>query len=81
MSKYCYIIYVVVKNRLFPTSVESIRESMRRAIDRQGTASRLGELMDKHGRQDWLEPVVNHLGPQVQLQLGDMANMLEVFSK
>ncbi len=37
--------------------------------------------MDKHGRQDWLEPVVNHLGPQIQLQLGDMANMLEVFSK
>lgn len=80
-EQYCYIIYIVLKNRIFPTSVESIRESMQKAEDSRGTASRFGELIDKHGRHDWLEPVVNHLGPQVQLQLGDMANMLEVFSK
>ena len=54
---------------------------MHRALESRGTASRFGELIDKHGRNDWLEPVVEHLGPYIQLQLGDMANMLEVFSK
>ncbi|KAL2037723.1 hypothetical protein N7G274_009448 [Stereocaulon virgatum] len=77
---YCYIIYIVLKNRYAPSSVESLRESMRKAMDSRSTASRFGELIDKHGRNDWLEPVIDHLGPYIQLQLGDMANMLEVFS-
>lgn len=54
---------------------------MRKAVDSRGTASRFGELIDKYGRNDWLEPVIDHLGRYIQLQLGDMANMLEVFSK
>ena len=54
---------------------------MQKAVDSRQRASKFGELVDKHGRQDWLEPVVDHLGPQIQLQLGDIANMLEVFSK
>ena len=72
---------MVLKNRYFPTSAESIRQSMRKALDSKSTASRFGELIDKHGRQDWIEPLVDHLGPPIQLQLGDMANMLEVFMK
>lgn len=81
MSQYGYIMYIVLKNRYFPTSIESIRKSMRRAVDSRGTASKFGELIDKHGRNDWLGPVMDDLGPYLQLQLGDMANMLEVFSK
>ena len=27
------------------------------------------ELIDKHGRNDWLDPVMDSLGPYVQLQL------------
>ena len=54
---------------------------MQKALDSRNTASRFGELIDKHGRNDWLEPLVENMGPFIQLQLGDMANMLEVFSK
>lgn len=54
---------------------------MQRALDSRGNASRWGELIDKHGSHDWLEPLIEQMGPYVQLQLGDMANMLEVFSK
>ena len=71
----------MAKNRYFPTTVESLRESTKRALDREGTAFKFGELIDKHGRDNWLEPLVDELGPYVQLQLGDMANMLEVFAK
>ena len=54
---------------------------MQRALDSQGTAIRFGEIIDKHGRDSWLEPLIDELGPYVQLQLGDVANMLEVFHK
>lgn len=53
---------------------------MRKAHDSRATASKFGELIDKHGRDDWLGPMMEDLGPYIQLQLGDMANMLEVFS-
>ena len=74
-------LYIVPENCYAPISVESLWESMRKAVDSRGTASRFGELIDKYGRNDWLEPVIDHLGRYIQLQLGDMANMLEVFSK
>ncbi|KAK4696995.1 hypothetical protein P7C71_g1006, partial [Lecanoromycetidae sp. Uapishka_2] len=78
---YCYIIYIVVKNRYAPESIESLRESVQKNVDSRSTASKFGELIDKHGRSDWLGPVMEDIGPFIQLQLGDMANMLEVFSK
>ena len=53
---------------------------MQRSLEQTGTASKFGELIDKHGRNDWLEPLMDDLGPYIQLQLGDIANMLEVFS-
>ena len=77
---YGYIIYIVLKNRFYPTSVESIRSSMQRTQDSRSNAYKFSELIDKHGRTDWLEPLMADLGPYIQLQLGDLANMLEVFS-
>ncbi|KAI4226182.1 MAG: hypothetical protein L6R36_003363 [Xanthoria steineri] len=77
---YGYVIYMVVKNRYFPSSVGALRASMHRAHDQRGQAYKLGELVDKHGRSHWLEPLLDDLGPFVQLQVNDMANMLEVFA-
>ncbi|KAL8999050.1 MAG: hypothetical protein Q9169_002048 [Polycauliona sp. 2 TL-2023] len=78
---YGYVIYMVVKNRYFPSTVEELRISMDRANDHKGKTYNFGELVDKHGRKHWLEPLLDELGPFVQLQLNDMANMLEVFAK
>ena len=77
---YFYIIYFVLRNRFYPSSVESLRGSMQRAHDSRSTAYKFSELIDKHGRSNWIEPLMADLGPYVQLQLGDLANMLEVFS-
>ncbi|MCJ1471138.1 hypothetical protein MMC07_009786 [Pseudocyphellaria aurata] len=76
-----YIIYFVIKNRFFPTSVGSLRESMQRTFDSQNAAYKFGEMIDKHGQDSWIEPLIDELGPYIQLQLGDIANMLEVFHK
>ena len=52
-------------NRYYPTNVESLRASQRRAFDSSASASMFSELIDKHGRNDWLDPVMDHLGPYV----------------
>ena len=71
----------MLKNRYYPTTYKSLKESMSRALDEKGTAYKLGELIDKYGPDGWIEPLMDELGPFIQLQLGDVANMLEVFIK
>lgn len=63
-------------NRYYPNTVESLRESQRRAFDNTASANMFSELIDKHGRHDWLDPVMDSLGPYVQLQLGGTSTLL-----
>ncbi|KAL8943688.1 MAG: hypothetical protein Q9216_000887 [Gyalolechia sp. 2 TL-2023] len=58
----------------------AMRESIRRSHDQRSGAYKFGELVDKHGRHHWIEPLLDELGPYVQLQLNDLANILEVFA-
>ncbi|KAI9676426.1 MAG: hypothetical protein M1817_000583 [Caeruleum heppii] len=77
---YGYVCYMVLRNYYYPSSVQSLRESIERAKNSETTALRFGELVDKHGKDDWLGPVIEHLGPYIQVQLGDLANILEAMS-
>ena len=70
-----------MKNRFFPASVEELQASVRRSKGLEGTALQFGELVQKYGRENWIEPLVDELGPYLQLQLNDLANMLEVLAK
>lgn len=54
---------------------------MQRAHDDESKAYKLRELVDKYGDDSWLEPLLDNLGPYIQLQMGDIANLLEVFHK
>jgi hypothetical protein len=75
---YADVIYTVLKNKYYPTTVESVRQSMKRGTHRENHAQAWGELVEQHGRKDWIEPLLDELGPHIQLQLGDLANLLEV---
>lgn len=77
---YGYIIYMVIRNKFHPSSVESVRKSMKRGIDREANAQAWGELVEQHGRKDWIDPLLAEVGPYIQLQLGDLTDMLEVLS-
>lgn len=77
---YADIIYIVLKNKYHPTSVESVRHSMKRGIDHEAHAQAWGELVEQNGRRDWIEPLLDELGPYIQLQLGDLAHLLEVLT-
>ncbi|KAH0553106.1 hypothetical protein GP486_006703 [Trichoglossum hirsutum] len=75
---YGYIIYMVVRNYYFPSSIESLRESITRSTDREATAHKFSEFIGRYGQDDWLQPALDQLGPFIQIQIGDMANFLEV---
>ena len=75
---YAYIIYATLRNKFYPTSVESVRKAMARSMDRQAKAQAWGELIEKHGRSDWMEPLIKDMGPLIQMQLGDLTNFVEV---
>ncbi|KIW68748.1 hypothetical protein PV04_04672 [Phialophora macrospora] len=75
---YFYVIYSTIRNRFRETSLRTVRESVGRAIDRDLRVQAWGELIQRHGRHDWLEQFLNEIGPIIQLQLGDMADLLEI---
>lgn len=72
-----YIFYSVSMNYYYPTSVKELREGIERSMDRGATALKVGELMGKHGSDDWLGPLMDELGPFLQVQIADLANLLE----
>ena len=77
---YAFVIYSVLRNRLYPDSVEVVRQAYARAADQALKAQAWGELVEKHGNKDWIEPLLDELGPVVQLQLADAADYLEVWA-
>jgi hypothetical protein len=77
---YADIIFTVLKNKYYPTSVESVRHSMKRGIDREAHAQAWGELVEQHGHKGWIEPLLDELGPYIQLQLGDLTDLLEILT-
>jgi hypothetical protein len=64
-------------NYFYPTPLDDLRNAIKRTIDRGATAFKVGELMEKHGSDDWIGPFLEELGPFIQVQVGDFTNFLE----
>lgn len=75
---YFWVIYRTMRNRFRKESVRTVRESVGRAIDRETRVQAWGELIQRHGKHEWLEPFLDDIGPMIQLQLGDLADLLEI---
>ena len=75
--QYGYVIYSVAMNYYYPTTLSELRAAIERSIDRGTTVLKAGEMMDKHGSNDWLAPLLEQLGPVIQVYVGDFANILE----
>lgn len=80
MFKYGYIIGATLWRHFFP-SIEDIRETTKRAKSRSMEALRLDERVQSGGPEQWLSPLAEDLGPWAQLQLNDLAGLLEVMNK
>lgn len=71
----------VLRRRLNMPTVERLRENIIRTEDSVVTALTLTEQIEKRGEHGWIEPLIKDMGPWMLLQLGDMANLLEVLLK
>ena len=58
-----------------------LREEVKRTEDSTVTALTLIEQIEKRGEHGWIEPLVEDMGDWMLLQLGDVANLLEVMLK
>ncbi|KIV86436.1 hypothetical protein PV11_02048 [Exophiala sideris] len=75
---YFYILYSTIRNKLYPGSVQAVRAGVARAFDREKRVQAWGELLQRHGQNNWIEPLLDEVGPLIQMQLGDIADLLEV---
>ena len=75
------IIVQVLRRRLQTPNVDGLREKVMRTEDTLTTALTLTEQIEKRGEQGWIEPLIEDMGPWMLLQLGDLANLLEVVLK
>ena len=55
-----------------------MRDSIQRAADSRSKATRFVELIDKHGAQNWLDAVIEEMGPSLELLTVDLSNYMEI---
>ncbi|EED17821.1 hypothetical protein TSTA_116110 [Talaromyces stipitatus ATCC 10500] len=75
---YAYILYITLKNKFYPSNADAIRESLDRSLDREAQAYHFGEMVDRYGREKWLEPLLDQIAPFIRVQLGDLVTLLEI---
>jgi len=54
-----------------------MKESTHRSSETKERAAMFSELITRHGSSDWVGPLLDELGPWLQLQLSDAADFLE----
>ncbi|KAI5854196.1 hypothetical protein BZA05DRAFT_443716 [Tricharina praecox] len=75
-----YMILSTLKNYFIPTTVSSLRRATAQAQGRTIAAQKLNQMLSHSGPSAVLSALESDLGPWAQLQLSDVANMLEVFN-
>ncbi|KAL8668318.1 MAG: hypothetical protein Q9168_007047, partial [Polycauliona sp. 1 TL-2023] len=73
------VIWVVIKRRLYPPTLEDIRAEIKRSEDVEMTAMNITQLIEQHGSHGWTDALRQDLGPWLLLQLEDLANVLEIW--
>ncbi|KAL8996522.1 MAG: hypothetical protein Q9169_003989 [Polycauliona sp. 2 TL-2023] len=73
------LIWVVIKRRIYPPTLEDIRAEIKRSEDVEMTAMNITQLIEQHGSHGWTDALRQDLGPWLLLQLEDLANVLEIW--
>ncbi|GAM84035.1 hypothetical protein ANO11243_020260 [Dothideomycetidae sp. 11243] len=75
-----WVVYITLDNRFGKQRAEHLRRSVVRARNGSENATRLSELVRRHGSSDWLEPLIEEAGPIAQMYLADSADFLEILA-
>ncbi|KAK4550289.1 hypothetical protein LTR36_003256 [Oleoguttula mirabilis] len=73
-----YLLYSVATNFYGKHGRTWMRESYHRANRTDERAAMLSELIVRHGSDAWVGPFLEEFGPWMQLQIGDLADFLEI---
>ena len=76
----CWVVYIVLDNKYNRKNVDNLRDSYNRALGDNESIFRFNELIKKHGSSDWIDPLLEEVGPLLQMQLSDLADFLEVLT-
>ncbi len=76
-----YIIFLVLKRRYYPRTIEDLRHELERSEDRDATPTDLSQHIDQHGGHGWVEPLIKKAGPVILAHLEDIADFLEILRK
>lgn len=74
-------IWLVVCRRLYPPTLDDLREDIKRSEDVEQTAANFTQLIEQHGSRGWVDAVIADLGPRALVQLTDAADSLEIMRK
>lgn len=58
-----------------------MRENIIQAEDQDTTARHLTDLINKYGSHGWIDHAIEVMGPSIFYQLGQIADVLEMFQK
>lgn len=72
-----FVIYTTIRERYYQTSVQTVRERVNRSRNKEEKVRAWGELIQRYGEHDWIEPFFDEAGPHVQMQMADLSMYLE----
>ena len=75
------MIYFILHRRIHAPTIDDLREDIKRTEDLESTALTLSEFIEKKGDQNWVDPLIEDLGPWLMVQLADLANLMETSRK
>lgn len=70
-----------MKGRFYPPTIPDLRNKLERSEDTERQAQDLSELIEQHGARGWVDALIQKAGPTMQLQLEDLADLMEVLTK
>jgi len=80
-SQVLLAIWLVLRRRLYPPTLDDLRDDIKRSEDVEQTATNLTQLIEQHGSRGWVDALITDLGPRSLLQLTDAADSLEIIRK
>jgi hypothetical protein len=72
---------MVIERHFNQPGMKNLRQDIEHIEDRQRTALSLAEYIQKEGDEQWVDKILEELGPWLMIQLADMANFFEVLRK
>ena len=61
--------------------MEEFREDVKRSENVDKKAQSVAELIERHGPREWVDALIDEVGPGLMLEVEDAANFLERLQK